>query len=88
MISGCPVIISDQTPWKNLYEITEDKNYHVVAGRDLKLNIELFTNILLHCLYMKNDEYLKLAQSTINFAEKIINDEGVLAANKSLFIEN
>ena len=59
--SGCPVIISDQTPWQNL----EDKK----TGWDISLNDkEKFQKIIQKCIDMDQEEYDKLSQNALKFA--------------------
>lgn len=56
---GTPVIISDQTPWKNLFQCS--------AGWDLNLkNTSEFSKIIQYIVDMDNEEYLKFQQGAKN----------------------
>jgi glycosyltransferase involved in cell wall biosynthesis len=76
--AGCPVLISDQTPWKNLVEkgvgynipLTDIDAYHVALNDLLQLNQEQF-NIL--------------SERAHAFATDYCNDEKLVEANKALF---
>lgn len=78
-LAGCPVLISDQTPWQNL----EEKK----AGWSIPLlKIERFREILKICANMNHDEFSKLRKSAYKFGEKIYKDKNVLLSNKKLFL--
>jgi glycosyltransferase involved in cell wall biosynthesis len=76
--AGCPVLISDQTPWKNLAEkgigydipLTDTDAYHAALTDLLQLNQEQF-NIL--------------SERAHAFATDYCNDEKLVEANKALF---
>lgn len=75
---GCPVIISDQTPWKEL----QLKN----IGWDISLNqAELFTKVISDCTFMNQINYNTLSTSAYNFAKQYINNKEILIQNKNLF---
>ena len=57
---GCPVLISDQTPWTNL----EQKN----DGFDLPLGIVLFTKCIQHFVEMNYAEWQEYQQGALGFA--------------------
>ena len=60
---GCPVIISDQTPWKNL-KIKK-------LGYNIKLSdIEAFTSAVNHFSIMEASEYNKWSNSAYKFASE------------------
>lgn len=78
LVAGCPVLISDQTPWRNL----EQEG----VGWDLPLNRpELFKEVLQDCIDMGNEEYIKMSQKAREFGIMRSNDEKVLNANRNLF---
>jgi glycosyltransferase involved in cell wall biosynthesis len=78
MQAGCPVIISDQTPWKNL----PAKN----AGWDIPLSQTAeFVSIINKCVTMDQAEYEKLSYSAFVYSQEIENDKKVLEQNLNLF---
>ncbi len=80
MSAGCPVIISDQTPWRNL----EEKN----IGWDIALNDEAkFTEVIQQCIDMPDEEYQKMSQKTYKFAENITNDKSVIEKTRKMFAD-
>ncbi|WP_178990237.1 glycosyltransferase family 4 protein [Winogradskyella schleiferi] len=77
--NGCPVIISDQTPWRNL---KDDK-----LGYDLSNTSETdFIKAIEHLCGMSQDEYNKWSKSAFHFAKTFIENPKVLEQNKSLFL--
>jgi len=61
-LAARPVIISDQTPWRNL------KNSN--AGWDIALNDKnTFIKILQDCIEMPNDEFQKMCDGALRFAK-------------------
>ncbi len=78
MSAGLPVLISDNTPWKNL----EAKR----VGWDIKLgDTAKYIDSINKCLNMNQDEYSEFSNSSFHYAQEIINDNSVLKANKRLF---
>ena len=78
LCAGCPVLISDQTPWQNMAKTH--------AGWDLPLDQPgLFTNVIQQCLKMNNDEYLKWSKSAMRYGFKVTNDGDVVEQNRKLF---
>ncbi len=78
LISGCPVIISDQTPWKDL----EKKK----AGWDIALDDEAgLKKALQTALEMPNDEYQEWSQSAIKYAEENCFSKSTVEAYKAMF---
>lgn len=66
LIGGCPVIISDQTPWLQL----EQKG----AGWDIMLtDVDKFTAVLQACVDMNQAEYDKLSKSAFEFGKAEAN---------------
>lgn len=75
---GCPVIISDQTPWKNLQQAG--------AGWDISLNeIDDFVNAIEQCVKMNQVEYDKMCESALNYSKNNIHDKKIVELNKKLF---
>ncbi len=73
-----PVIISDQTPWKNL----EKKN----VGWEIPLgNPEKFVQVIQRALDMNQEDYSRMSENALNYGNTISNDKSVLEANRVLF---
>ena len=78
LASGCPVIISDQTPWQNL----KQKG----IGWDIPLkNKASFSSAIDHAVKMDQEEFDEMSQKSFQFVEKEVYDEGVVTQNRKLF---
>lgn len=78
LVAGCPVLISDQTPWRKL----EEKG----VGWDLPLNRPAkFQEILQKCIDMDGEEYNNLSSAAYKFGLKIVEDKTALNLNRELF---
>ena len=78
LLSGCPVLISDMTPWRSL----EAKK----IGWDISLSQpEKFTAAIEAAAQMDQETYTEWSQAAHNFAKEFCNNEAVLKANKELF---
>jgi len=78
LVAGCPVLISDQTPWRNL----EKKG----VGWDLPLDCpEKFQEVLQKCIDMNEPEYNILSNRAYKFGLKIVEDKTALNLNRELF---
>jgi len=76
--AGCPVVISDQTPWRNL---AVQK-----AGWDLPLQDKsIFIETLQNLVNMNHEEWLKWSYGAFKFADALINDPNIIEANRRLF---
>lgn len=65
-IGGCPVIISDQTPWRGLKEMS--------VGWDLALNNETgFIKALQYCIDLKIEDYDILSRSAFEYGKRMSN---------------
>jgi glycosyltransferase involved in cell wall biosynthesis len=79
MAAGCPVIISNNTPWKNL----EQKE----IGWDIDLSdTKKFIQTIIYCANMSEIEYNKISEKTANFAEKFAKNPDLIEKTKKLFI--
>ncbi len=77
--NGCPVVISDQTPWRNL---KRDK-----LGYDISINNEsAFSDAIKHFSAMSQLEYEDWSKSAFDFAKTFIENPKVLEQNKALFL--
>lgn len=78
MTAGCPVLISDQTPWRNL----EAKG----VGWDLPLDQpEAFRTVLQRCVDMDNKEHSRWSRRAREYGLACSNDEAAIEANRALF---
>lgn len=75
-----PVLISDQTPWRNL----EIKS----AGTELSLNDpKAFREYLAALLMMSEEEHQKLCEGAYKVAKSFCEDERLLTEAKALFLD-
>jgi Glycosyltransferase len=91
-LAGCPVIISDRTPWRNQppnqthTSFTLTHPHTPIWGWDLPLeNPDAFVSIMDYCVKMEQDEYTNMSKSAFEYGQLISKDHEVLKANKQLF---
>ena len=78
LCAGCPILISDQTPWRDL----EEKD----VGWDMPLSKpEMFQEVLQRCVDMNNDEYVKWSERAQEYGFGVTKDDGVVEQNRRLF---
>lgn len=78
MVAGCIVLLSDQTPWKNL---SEQK-----AGWDIALTDEQeIKDVLIKVCLMDQIIFDEWSKSALAFAGKIIHNEEAVKQNRLLF---
>jgi len=78
--AGCPVLISDRTPWRGLAKAR--------VGWDLPLEEpEKFREALRACLAMDNVIYQQWSQGARAYAQRVIQDETMVARYRCLFQE-
>ncbi|MCP4168948.1 MAG: glycosyltransferase [Chloroflexi bacterium] len=78
--SGCPVLISDQTPWRNL---TEQK-----AGWDLPLEKpEAFQSALAQIVDMDATTFSTWSAGARKMAQSFSQDTAIIDANRNLFLQ-
>lgn len=78
LIGGCPVILSDQTPWRNL-----EQN---LIGWDIELhNEEKFIEVLKKCVEMDDKEYQKRSRSAFDYGKESSNNNKDIRQYKELF---
>lgn len=78
LMAGCPVLISDKTPWKNLQDFE--------AGFDLQLDDQQsFIDVLANFVHLDAEHFNQFSVNAIGLAKKYIEDKGALDANRSLF---
>lgn len=79
LAAGCPVLISDKTPWKNLeqqqigLDINISENYNIVSAFDKALT-------------MSEDTYLKWSKNAFLFAQNFKNNSTHKLQAKTLFL--
>ena len=79
LLTGCPVIISDQTPWKNLVE----KN----IGWDISLQqSNKFVKTIEKCAQLTQTEYDELSKHAFSYAKAYMNDDTIVKENRELFM--
>jgi glycosyltransferase involved in cell wall biosynthesis len=82
---GCPVIISDRTPWRGLQHIDAVNGS---VGWDLSLEQpDKFTEVLESCISMNQEEYSAMSLRAYTYAKAITEDIEVVEANRRLFEE-
>lgn len=78
LAAGCPVIISDQTPWQDLQQQG--------IGWDIPLaDTQGFTRAIQTCLAMDQATYDKMSKAAHAYAQQVATDPALLGANKKLF---
>lgn len=76
--NGCPVIISKNTPWKNLR--VQD------LGWDVDINQEgLLTQVLQEAVNSDFTSYIQMARACYNYFSENICDDDIIEANRRLF---
>ncbi len=77
--AGCPVLISDQTPWRNL------ETYGV--GWDLPLDApEKFHAVLEKLIAMDDAEHRVLCANAVAYVNQVVRDPVVVDSNRSFFL--
>ena len=78
LIEGCPVIISDRTPWRNLAERK--------AGWDLDLdNTNNIVEVVSYAIMMNQETYNQWSLKASEMADAIVNNPQSIRDNKNLF---
>jgi glycosyltransferase involved in cell wall biosynthesis len=78
LITGCPVLISDQTPWKNL------QNLGIGFDHPLE-HCHKFTDTIQSLVNMNQEVYNCLSNKAHSFAKSYCNDSIYVEANRALF---
>lgn len=74
LAAGCPLVISDQTPWRDLEE------YGI--GWDLALdNAAAWSSLIQRCVDMDNAEYSTMSRAARSYAERWLADPSVESTN-------
>jgi glycosyltransferase involved in cell wall biosynthesis len=78
LIAGCPVLISDNTPWRNL----RSKK----AGWDINLNyLEQFKQALKFHLDLDSEQQASWSMAARSFGLKITQNKEIIEQNRQLF---
>jgi len=78
LCAGCPVLISDQTPWRDL----EEKG----IGWDLPLSRpEMFQEVLQRCVDMRSEEYMKWSERALKYGLEILENDEAIELNRQMF---
>jgi len=76
--SGCPILISDTTPWRDLEKLG--------VGWDIDLQEkDRFTTILQELVDMPKEAHQSYVENAIKYASQYANDPHILRANRVLF---
>ena len=78
LASGCPVLISDQTPWRNLE--TEGVGWDIPLGET-----ERFRSVLQQCVDGDDEWFAALSKRAMNYGAKRASDPKTIDANRKLF---
>ena len=77
--AGCPVLISDQTPWRNLAS--------QYAGWDLPVgHVNSFRDAVQRCIDMADEEHQKWRAGAKRLATTIVDDAAAAGQNEDVFI--
>jgi glycosyltransferase involved in cell wall biosynthesis len=75
---GCPVIISDRTPWKNLEQRS--------AGWDIPLTSpQTFASVIENCALINDEPYELLSDGAFSYAKTFVNQDDLVKKNIALF---
>ena len=78
LIAGCPVLLSDQTPWRNLEEAG--------VGWDIPLGENgRFQTAVQQCIDADEEWYAGFVARTGEYAKKLIADPTVVEDNRRMF---
>ncbi|TRZ44998.1 glycosyltransferase [Robertkochia solimangrovi] len=76
--NGCPVIISDQTPWKNLHEHKLGYELPLIKGRK-------FIKAIINFAGMKQQEFNEWSHSSYNYSISLSDKNTIKSKYKNLF---
>lgn len=81
LIGACPIIISDQTPWRGLENLN--------VGWDIALNdAERFKAVLQRCVDMTQEQYTLISKNAFKYGKKMSNSEVDIIKTYELFSKN
>ena len=80
LMAGCPVLISDQTPWRQLREKG--------VGWDLPLkDVSQFQQTIQQCVGMNNEAFQKISKDAAVFGKEEASNANVVVFNRTMFWE-
>lgn len=78
LLAGCPVLLSDQTPWRGL----ADKG----VGWDLSLDApEQIRHVLQYCIDMGDEEFQEMSQRAREYGRSVVEAPETVERNRALF---
>lgn len=78
LCAGLPLVISDQTPWKNLESLG--------VGWDLPLNnLDAFSTVIDKIASMSIDDHMKMRETVLAWAKKKFTQRDAIEANIAMF---
>jgi glycosyltransferase involved in cell wall biosynthesis/O-antigen/teichoic acid export membrane protein len=77
LAAGCPILISDRTPWRGLQESG--------AGWDLRLDLAAFTEVLQRCIDMNEEEWKVMSNAARRHAQEAKRTGAAIDQNRQLF---
>jgi glycosyltransferase involved in cell wall biosynthesis len=80
LLAGCPVLISDKTPWRNLESVGVGADVSLSQPEKFRQWIEKFSA-------MDNDEYLAWSRRSLEYGLKFLQDRAPLEQNLKMFAE-
>jgi glycosyltransferase involved in cell wall biosynthesis len=78
LISGCPVLISDQTPWRDLE--AEGVGWAIPLS-----DTKRFRAVLQQCVDGDAQWHARMSARALNYAAKLVSDPQTVRANRTLF---
>jgi glycosyltransferase involved in cell wall biosynthesis len=78
LVAGCPVLLSDQTPWRRLEEAGIGWEYPLERLDQFRATIDA-------CVRMNNEEFIRFSQRAMEFGCQQANSSGNLEDNRSMF---
>jgi glycosyltransferase involved in cell wall biosynthesis len=80
LLAGCPVLVSDKTPWRNLESVGVGADVSLSQPEKFRQWIEKFSA-------MDNDEYLAWSRRSLEYGLKFLQDRAPLEQNLKMFAE-
>ena len=78
LLAGCPVLLSDQTPWRNLEQLG--------VGWDIPLNAEKkFKDVIKYLVSLDELSYGEYSNKALQYSLLFIDNKEVLSQNRELF---
>ncbi len=78
MAAGCPVLLSDQTPWRGLEQVKAGWDYPLEKKDEI-------IGTLQKMLHMNQHEFNVYSQGALTYAKKVVHNEAAIEQNRQLF---